>query len=139
MDRAQGTGFVEGQAYTRAEIGRLVGGDVQQRGLPWKGGRVTCAVLGKDRNVAPPDVILVGASRTRRKRGEALCAQGGDPIPVFVTEGRMPGGGKGLHVYRGLYAVVGWSEDPRTLPLWEAAAGGREDGVGLAIFLERRG
>jgi len=130
---------VKGRLYTRRQIGSVVGGDVQQRGLPWKDGRVTCAVLGKERNVAPPDVILVGASKSKRGRGEALCAQGGDPIPVFVTEGRMPGGGEGLHVYRCLHAVLGWSEDPRTLPLRDAAAGGREDGVGLAIFLQRRG
>ena len=131
--------FVEGQLYTREEIGAAVGGDAQQRGLPWKGKRVTCAILREDQNVAPPDVILVGASKTRYERGEALCAHPDHPIPVFVTEGKEPGGGKALHGYRGLYAVVGWSEDPRTLPLWDVAAKDREDEVGRVIFLERRG
>ena len=121
--------LVEGEPYTRDEIHGVLGGDTQQSYLPWKGGRVTCAILTRDRNLAPPDVILVGGtSENVVKRSEVLCGQGGS-IPVFVTEHEAS------HTYRGRYEVSHWSEDPRTLPLWNAAAS-RED-VARVIFLRK--
>lgn len=127
--------FVEGHCYTRKQIGRVIDGDTQQAGLPTKNGRVTCAILGKDRNVAPPDVILVGTSRDRARRGKALCDYPDDQIPVFVTEGETTG--EGAHRYCGLYSVSHVSEDPHTLPLWSQAARNREDNVKQAIFLRK--
>jgi hypothetical protein len=122
--------FVEGHLYTRHQIGRIVGGDTQVAGLPWKNGRVTCAILNKERNVAPPEVVLVGESQVRFKRGQALCEQG-DTIPVFVKEGEA------ANRYFGRYKVSHWSEDPHTLPLWNAAATQREDAAKRVIFLKK--
>ena len=137
MQDQQSQDFVEGNCYTRKEIGPVVGGDTQQRGLAWtKNKRVSCAILRKDHNLAPPDVILVGAEETRFERGEALCEQQGS-IPVFVTEGKVWYSEEEEHRYCGRYRVLGWSEDPHTLPLWGKAARNRKDSVGRVIFLEK--
>jgi hypothetical protein len=130
MGVEQDQDFVEERTYTRHQIGAIVGGDTHVAGLPWKDGRVTCAILNKERNVAPPDVILMGESQVRSRRGEALCEQEG-AIPAFVKEGESS------NRYCGRYKVSHWSEDPHTLPLWNAAASQREDAAKRAIFLRK--
>lgn len=131
--------FVEGRRYTREEIGPAIGADTRRVGLPTKDGKVKCAIVKKDLDVAPPDVLLISDTKDRFRRGKVLCDQHqDDPIPIFVHEGERAG----LAAYRycGRYKVSHWSEDPHTLPLWKASAKGRKDDdydVRRAVFMKK--
>jgi hypothetical protein len=50
-----------------------VGTETRRIGLPTKNGKIMCAIVREDRDVAPPDVILMGATKDRFRRGKALC------------------------------------------------------------------
>lgn len=121
--------FVKGCHYSREYIGGVVGGDTQQIYLPKKkGGPITCAILSKKNNLAPPDLILVGEKQRNRDRADQLCKERG-PIPVFVTDDG-PGGW-----YCGRYEVSHWTEEPDALARWGKLS--NRDKLTRVIFLKK--
>ncbi|MBX3030210.1 MAG: hypothetical protein KF809_08605 [Chloroflexi bacterium] len=107
--------FDLGSRYTRQEIHREVGGDLQSY-LPSRGGEIVAACLEPRKNPDAPTVILPGIGPGRERDATRLVAQGG-AVPVFLKRGSK------AWEYVGDHRVVRSSQDPA-----EIAAQGRRSG-----------
>ncbi len=77
--------FIEGNAYTRAQIHANIGGSVQSF-LPTVNGEVVCACLTLKLNPKAPHIILAGDGPKIMAAAERLGQQS-RKIPVFIKLG----------------------------------------------------
>ena len=116
----------EGCCYTREEIHRLLGGNLQSY-LPHVGGRVVCGCFRVDLNPDAPGKVLVGDSEDVVKYAKVL-AQQGEPIPVFIKKGPK------RWEYVGDYLAVEYREDPEEVA--QRAGDARRDELAGVLVLE---
>lgn len=128
-------GLVKGEYYSRAEIGEITNSNAlidyltRRTGEGW----ITSAILRKDTNLAPPDVILVGDKPHNIDLAVQLCAENTEePVPVFVKE-KHASDHKCAYRCHGWYVVSHWVTDPETIRRWGALA--NRDNLMRVIFL----
>ena len=125
MSAGDRPGLREGCLYTREEIHRLLGGDLQSY-LPHVGGRVVCGCFRVDLNPDAPGKVLVGDSEDVVKYAKVL-AQQGEPTPVFIK--REPKRWE----YIGDFLAVEYCEDPEEVAQ-RAADAGRNELAGVLVL-----
>jgi hypothetical protein len=74
---------IKGQAYSRDDIHKMVGGGSKEIYLPNKNGVVLCATLNKKYNPCAPRVILPGMGPRIQQAARMLTGQQ-EAIPVFI-------------------------------------------------------
>jgi hypothetical protein len=80
--------FVIGQAYTRAEISRAIGGE-KITYLPQRDHRIVCGcfIPTQSKNPNAPDEVLVGTGPLVEKKAEMLCGQDGIETTPALAHG----------------------------------------------------
>jgi hypothetical protein len=99
--------FENGKTYTREDIHRQLGGDVQSY-LPHVGGQVVAACLRPDTNPDAPRVILPGTGEGIERSADLLVGQK-TPVPTFLKRR------SGEWEYVGDFVVERWSQDSAEL------------------------
>ncbi|MDP9439580.1 MAG: hypothetical protein M3P49_12710 [Actinomycetota bacterium] len=123
-------GLPEGGHSSRDYIGKATNSNtlIDYLTLSKEDGSVAAAILGREGNVAPPDVTLVGSGVRDVALGRRLCAEGG-PVPAFVKDDVSE------YRYCGRYGVSHWTEDLNALERWGAASS--RDNLTRVIFLRK--
>jgi hypothetical protein len=101
--------------YTRKQIHKLIGGDLQSY-LPHRGGRVVCGCFKTDNNPNAPKEILVGDRVNVVKYARVFAGQV-EPIPVFIKQT------VNQWKYIGNYQAVKYTEEPKEVSAKAKAAG----------------
>ncbi|MDA2921132.1 DUF3883 domain-containing protein [Desulfobacterota bacterium AH_259_B03_O07] len=115
--------------YTRKEINKMFRGGLRDY-LPTYKGKVTSICVKKDMNPDAPNVILVGEKEDIRKRGEMLCKQKKDALPVFIQLNKnIP-----EWTYVGHYRVNSWAISSKIINKHKKRAG---RSITKVIFLRR--
>ena|SRR5688572_28078778 len=76
--------FKLGRSYTRREINRVLGGNLQHY-LPYLGGRILCGCFVPKLNPDAPLVVLPGRGPSIEGTAEIFAKQT-EPVPVFLKQ-----------------------------------------------------
>lgn len=133
------TALVKGGYYSRADMGEITNSNalIDYLTRRTREGSIASAILREDTNLAPPDVILVGAKPHNIDLAAQFCAENTeDPVPVFVKE-------KGVSDPKRTYRCHGWYvvshsvTSPEARRRWGALS--NRDNLTRIIFLREVG
>ena len=121
------TAFAEGKAYSKDQVGSILGCEMNGY-LPNKDGRVICATVTKSYNPDAPDIILPGCGPQIERWGKVFCGQK-NPVPIFVKASGSD------WIYVGNYYVARWSAAPEQLAEQKRRSGRRD--ISKVLYLEK--
>lgn len=105
-------------AYTRMQIQKLVGGELQSY-LPQKNKRILAGCFNRTYNPDCPEQIQAGKAKKVVDKAELLISQPDNVFPVFVKEGKS----SRTYSFIGYFRCTGGRNDPGSLRAAEMRSG----------------
>lgn len=106
------------QLYTRAEIQRLIGGELQTY-LPQKNNRILAGCFNKELNPDCPNEIQVGVKQRVRQKALLLIEQPETIFPVFIKESKR----SKFYRFEGMFYCSGSSYEKDLISAAEVRSG----------------